>query len=49
MESDRMGAGIGSLAFENTSMVFPDGTEALQDISFTVGQGGFMTVVGPSG
>mgnify|MGYP000844283461 FL=1 len=49
MKSDQTGAGIGSLAFENTSMVFPDGTEALQDISFTVNKGEFVTVVGPSG
>ncbi|MGF1596967.1 MAG: ABC transporter ATP-binding protein [Acidimicrobiales bacterium] len=30
-------------------MVFPDGTEALTDISFTVDPGEFVTVVGPSG
>ena len=49
MELNRMGPGMGSLAFENTGMVFPDGTEALQDVSFTVDQGEFVTVVGPSG
>jgi len=49
MELNRMGPGMGSLAFEKTGMVFPDGTEALQDVSFTVDQGEFVTVVGPSG
>ena len=49
MESNRTGPVIGSLAFEKTGMIFPDGTEALQGISFTVDQGEFVTVVGPSG
>ncbi len=30
-------------------MVFPDGTHALEDISFSVSPGEFTTVVGPSG
>jgi len=42
-------ATTGSLAFDGTGMVFPDGTEALRDISFTVDRGEFVTVVGPSG
>jgi NitT/TauT family transport system ATP-binding protein len=30
-------------------MTFPDGTQALQDVSFDVAPGEFVTVVGPSG
>jgi NitT/TauT family transport system ATP-binding protein len=37
------------LRFEHLSMVFPDGTHALDDVSFTVSPGEFVTVVGPSG
>ena len=37
------------LRFEHLSMVFPDGTHALDDISFSVDPGEFVTVVGPSG
>ncbi|MDP7358106.1 MAG: ATP-binding cassette domain-containing protein, partial [Pseudomonadales bacterium] len=38
-----------SLRFHNVSMVFPDSTEALRDISFSVKPREFVTVVGPSG
>jgi NitT/TauT family transport system ATP-binding protein len=30
-------------------MTFPDGTEAVADVTFSVGRGEFVTVVGPSG
>ena len=42
-------AGAESLSFEGIGMVFPDGTEAIRKVSFTVNKGEFVTVVGPSG
>ena len=38
-----------ALEFNGIGMVFPDGTEALNNVSFTVDRGEFVTVVGPSG
>jgi NitT/TauT family transport system ATP-binding protein len=38
-----------TLAFHDVSMVYPDGTHALQSTSFDVRPGEFVTVVGPSG
>lgn len=38
-----------ALSFKGISMRFPDGTEALADVSFDVSKGEFVTVVGPSG
>lgn len=38
-----------ALEFNGIGMIFPDGTEALKDVSFTVDKGEFVTVVGPSG
>lgn len=38
-----------ALSFDRVGKTFPDGTEALADISFTVEPGEFVTVVGPSG
>lgn len=37
------------LQFDSVSMVFPDGTHALDNVSFTVDEGEFVTIVGPSG
>ena len=38
-----------ALVFDDLSMVFPDGTHALDNVSFSVDRGEFVTVVGPSG
>jgi NitT/TauT family transport system ATP-binding protein len=38
-----------ALRFVDVSMVFPDGTHALDKTTFDVGRGEFVTVVGPSG
>ncbi len=37
------------MSFDSVSMVFPDGTHALDDVSFGVDEGEFVTIVGPSG
>ncbi|MFM8267029.1 MAG: ABC transporter ATP-binding protein [Ilumatobacteraceae bacterium] len=41
--------GAPALRFRNVSMVFPDGTHAVDDVSFDVRSGEFVSVVGPSG
>jgi NitT/TauT family transport system ATP-binding protein len=38
-----------ALTFRNLSMTFADGTHAVDNVSFTVSPGEFVTVVGPSG
>lgn len=40
---------IGALQFDNAGMKFPDGTQALENVSLSVTPGEFVTVVGPSG
>lgn len=40
---------VSALSCDRIGMVFPDGTEALKDVSFSVSKGEFITVVGPSG
>ncbi len=40
---------IATLGFESVSKTFPDGTQALEDITFGIGLGELVTVVGPSG
>lgn len=41
--------GTETLSFESIGMTFPDGTEAVRDVSFAIREGEFVTVVGPSG
>lgn len=41
--------GVPALRFRNISMTFSDGTHAVDDVSFDVAPGEFVTVVGPSG
>ena len=38
-----------ALSFNGVSMVYPDGTHALSETSFSIDAGEFVTVVGPSG
>lgn len=47
--SEAPNSGDPALVFDDLSMTFPDGTHALDHVSFSVSRGEFVTVVGPSG
>jgi len=40
---------MSALAFDHVGMTFPDGTRAVDEVTFSVDRGEFVTVVGPSG
>jgi len=43
------GPGEEVISFRNAGKIFPDGTEAVFDVSFSLRRGEFLSVVGPSG
>ena len=49
MSTSEASVATASLTFDGIGMIFPDGTEALRDVSFSVAKREFITVVGPSG
>jgi multiple sugar transport system ATP-binding protein len=40
---------VATITFEDVTKVYPDGTEAVSELSLEIGDGEFMVLVGPSG
>ncbi len=40
---------MAEIVMDRVTKRFPDGTEAVSDVSMTIGEGEFMILVGPSG
>jgi NitT/TauT family transport system ATP-binding protein len=49
VRNDALEAGRDVLSFRFVGKIFPDGTEAVRDISFTLRRNEFVSIVGPSG
>jgi subfamily B ATP-binding cassette protein MsbA len=47
--TQKLAASQGRIEFRNVTFAYPDGTEALQDVSFVIEPGTSLALVGPSG